>query len=255
MTAYLIENPPHQRQFRDRGTKPSGLIVLHTAENTPDWVGPDAGAEQVARFIQGRSDYGSYHWLVDSDSIIDLVPLHLQAYGDGTGSNPFAIHVSAATQAAKWGPASPEWREETVLNMAAAAARSARWLKAEHGVTVPAKLITREASDARQPGFITHALRDPARRSDPGVGFPMDRFLEAYKEMLDPRPPTPNITAFLAAKNDGDRRRAARKIIRSGDDAAVKQAQRWLTNADRRDRSKARAAEACKALRALEVKK
>lgn len=255
MTAYLVEHPPVVRQFKERGTTPSGLIVLHTAENTPDWVGPDAGAEAVARFLQERTTFGSYHELVDSDSIIDVVPFDLQAYGDGTGSNPFAIHVSAATQAAKWGQASPEWREETVKNMAAASARAARWLKAEHGITVPATVLTREQSEQRKPGFITHALRDPARRSDPGAGFPMGLFLQTFTDLLDPRPVTPNITAFLAAKNDDDRRKAARRIIRSADDAAVREAQRWLTNADRRDRAKVKLTEAKKALRALEVTK
>jgi hypothetical protein len=255
MTAYLIEHPPAVRQFRDRGTTPSGLIVVHTAENTPDWVGPDAGAEAVAGFIRDRTTFGSYHWLVDSDSIIDLVPLHLQAYGDGTGSNPFAIHVSAATQAAKWPAAPREWTVETIRNMAAAAARSARWLKREHGITVPAKRITLAASDDRKPGFIAHAGRDPQRRSDPGASFDWDLFLTTFSELLNPQPATPNITAFLAAKSDADKVAAARKIIRSADDAAVKEAQRWLTNRDRRVRSSARMKESRTALKRLEVKK
>jgi len=255
MTAYLIEHPPAQRQFKERGTTPSGLIVVHSAENTPDWVGPDAGAEEVAHFIQGRSDFGSYHWLVDSDSIIDLVPLHLQAYGDGTGSNPFAIHVSAATQAAKWEAAPKEWTDETVRNMAAAAARSARWLKAEHGITVPAKRVTKAESDARKPGFIPHADRDPARRSDPGASFDWDLFLSTFAELMDPRPATPKITAFLEAKTDDDRVKAARKVIRSADDAAVKEAQRWLTNHARKVRATDRMKESRAALKRLEVTK
>lgn len=255
MTAYLIEHPPAQRQFKERGRKPTGLLVIHSAENTPDWVGPDAGAEQVADFIQGRSDFGSYHWLVDSDTIIDLIPLHLQAYGDGTGSNPFAIHISAATQAAKWPAAPKEWTDEVVRNMAAAAARSARWLKAEHGITVPAKRITKAQSDAGKPGFISHAERDPERRSDPGASFDWDLFLSTFAELMNPEPATPNVTAFLQAKTDADRVKAARRIIRSADDSAVKEAQRWLTARDRKLRAAARMKTARAGLKRLEVKK
>jgi hypothetical protein len=182
MTAYLITNPPRVRQFRDRGTTPSGVIVVHTAESTPDWVGPDAGAENVARFIADRSDYGSYHDLCDSDSIVNLVPYDMQAYGDGTGSNPHAYHVSAATQAAKWNQTSKEWRDGTVRNMARAAARYARWLEAEHGIKIPASRITRAGSEKRIPGFISHGERDPGRRSDPGADFPWQQFLTYYAE-------------------------------------------------------------------------
>lgn len=193
--AYLIAHPPRQRQFRERGTTPSGVIVIHTAENTPDWVGPDTGAEGVASFIQGRSDFGSYHLLVDSDSTVRLIPFHLQAYGDGTGSNPHAIHISAATQAAKWSKASPEWRLATARNMGKAAARAAKWLKRTHGVTVPARRITRAQSDARVPGFISHAERDPARRTDPGADFPWDVFLNAYQRAMRPKSaPKPGTT-------------------------------------------------------------
>lgn len=252
--AYLIENPPHIRQFRERGAKPTGLIVVHTAESTPDWVGPDAGAEAVARFIQGRDTFGSYHWLADSDTIILMVPLSLQAYGDGTGSNPVAIHVSAATQAAKWLQAPMGWRDDTVANMAAAAARSARWLKREHGITVPAKRITKAQSDAGQAGFISHGDRDPERRSDPGASFPWTLFLNEFAAIMDPATPTVNITAAFQADTEAERRAALRKVIRRGDDKAAEQAQRWLTGLNWRDKADAKIEAARKSLRALEVK-
>lgn len=254
MTAYLIENPPHLRQFRERGAKPTGLIVVHTAESTPDWVGPDAGAEAVARFIQGRDTFGSYHWLVDSDTIILLVPLALQAYGDGTGSNPVAIHVSAATQAAKWDAAPDEWKVETVKNMAAAAARSAQWLKSEHGITVPAKRVTKAQSDAGQAGFISHGERDPGRRSDPGATFPWTLFLDEFAAIMDPAQPTPGISRVFDAENEAERRKALRLLIRRGSPEAQKMAQRWLTGLNWRDKADAKITDARTALRALEVK-
>lgn len=191
MTAYLVENPPKQRQFKARGTTPSGVVVVHTAESVPDTVGPDSGAEGVARFIRNRSDFGSYHDLCDSDGIVQLVPYNMQAYGDGTGTNPHAYHVSAATQAAKWATLPREWRDDTVRNMARAAARFNAFCKANHGFTIPARRVTRDQSSNRVEGFISHAERDPGRRSDPGKGFAWDLFLETYSDLAFPKPDAP----------------------------------------------------------------
>lgn len=194
MTAYLIENPPRVRQFRERGTTPSGVVVVHTAESVPDTIGIDAGAEGVARFIQGRSDFGSYHDLCDSDSIVDLVPYGMQAYGDGTGSNPHAYHVSAATQADRWPNLPDEWKVATVRNMATAANRFRLYCEKHHGFTIPARRISRAESERRVEGFISHAERDPARRHDPGSGFLWDLFLETYDELANPKPDKPRRT-------------------------------------------------------------
>lgn len=190
MTAYLIEHPPRTRQFRrPRRATPSGVIVVHTAEAPPDVIGPDTGAENVAAFIANRSDFGSYHDLADADSLINLVPYDAEAYHDGTGSNPHSYGVSAATEAARWPSLPPAWRDACVRNMARGAARYARWIEAEHGVTIPARRITREQSEARVPGFISHGERDPGRRTDPGPEFPWSTFLTYYAAELNPAPP------------------------------------------------------------------
>ena len=184
MSTYLETHKSRQRQFRERGVKPSGVVVVHTAESPPDTVGPDTGAENVARFIAERSDFGSYHDLADSDSIVRLVPYSMRAYGDGTGSNPHAYHVSAATQAARWPSLPDKWVDGTVRNMAKAAADYSRWLQRTHGVSVPARRITREQSEKKIPGFISHGERDPGRRTDPGPAFPWERFLAYYAQEL-----------------------------------------------------------------------
>jgi len=194
MPAYLIENPPRMRQFRDRGTTPSGVCVVHTAESVPDTIGIDAGAEGVARFIQQRTTFGSYHDLCDSDSIVDLVPYSKQAYGDATGSNPHAYHVSAATQAAKWPTLPKEWRVATVENMARAANRFRLYCEATHDFTIPARRISRAESDRRVEGFISHGERDPGRRTDPGPAFPWELFLETYHDLANPKPEKPRRT-------------------------------------------------------------
>tara|TARA_R100000655_G_C2995376_1_gene193652 strand:+ start:873 stop:1622 length:750 start_codon:yes stop_codon:yes gene_type:complete len=178
--AYLDDHPPRLRQFRDRGTTASGVIVIHTAESYPDESGPDGGAEAVARFIQGRTNYGSYHWLADSDSLINVVRMDQQAYGDGTGSNPHAIHVSFACSAADWPGMSAERKAAFIRNGAIAAKKASDYVYSIHGVHVPARRITRAQSDQRVEGFISHGERDPGRRTDPGPAFPWADFLDTY---------------------------------------------------------------------------
>ena len=188
---YLIDNPPRIRQYRSpRRTRPSGLIVVHTAENLTDESPPDRGAENVAAFIQRRTNYGSYHHIVDSDSILQLVRFGDEAFHDATGSNPYSYGVSAATQAAKWGHVSKAWREATVLNMARASARYARWVKTNYGIIIPARRVSRAESEARKPGFISHAERDPKRRTDPGHLFPWDDFLSEFAKEMGAKAPT-----------------------------------------------------------------
>lgn len=181
MSVYLIDNPPVTRQYRSpRRATPTGCIVVHTAESSPDTIPTDDGAENVARFIQGRSDFGSYHAICDSDTWIQLVRWGDEAFGDATGSNPWAVHVSAATQAHRWDSLPGKWVEGCVASMAEAASVAADWLETEHGIRVPARRITRAGSEAGEPGFISHAERDPARRTDPGAGFPWAMFLTLF---------------------------------------------------------------------------
>lgn len=183
---YLIDHPPATPQYRSpRREAPSGLVVVHTAESHPDEVGPDTGAENVAAFIAERTNPGSYHDLADSDSIVQLVRYSDEAFGDATGSNRYAYHVSAATQAAKWASLGQRWAERCVVNMAAATARYARWVRAYHGVAIPARRVSRAQSEAREPGFISHAERDPDRRTDPGRGFDWPLFLDTYEQIME----------------------------------------------------------------------
>lgn len=186
MVPYLVSHPPVRSQYRTpRRDPPSGVIVVHTAENTPDYVAFDGGAEAVARFIQSRTTAGSYHDLVDSDSVLQLVDYGAEAYHDGTGSNRHALSVSVATRADVWPLAPKAWRDGAVENAARAAARQAAWIRAETGIVVPAVRITREESEQRVPGFISHAQRDPTRRTDPGKDFPWAQFLARFRELTE----------------------------------------------------------------------
>lgn len=214
--AWLDDHEPARDQFRcPRRERPSGVMVVHTAENTPDFVAFDGGAEAVANFIRGRTTPGSYHDLADSDSLIQLVRYTCEAYQDGTGSNPHAWGGSVATRADVWPLAPQAWRDGAITQLATGAARYAKWAKTTYGIVIPARRITRAQSEARTPGFISHAERDPARRSDPGDAFPWEQFLTTYARLMgqedDP----------LSALTDAEQRELLRKVRAIFDETAA----------------------------------
>lgn len=191
--AWLDDNPPARSQFRCPRRAPlSGQIVVHTAESVMDTVGPDTGAEAVARFIQTRDTPGSYHDLVDSDSTITLVRWTCEAYQDATGSNPHALSISFACSYLDWPKMSPTKRNLFLNRGVASAVAMARMVKADRGITIPPRRLTRAESEMGRPGFIDHSRRDPARRKDPGSPeFPWAIFLLRYAQAIAPTPTPP----------------------------------------------------------------
>lgn len=215
--AWLDTHPPARSQQRKpRREKPSGVIVVHTAENTPDTVALDGGAEAVANFIRNREDPGSYHDLCDSDSCINLVGYANEAFHDGTGSNPHSYSVSGATKAEFWPLAPKAWRDGCVREMAHASARYAKWIRHERGIIIPARRITRAQSVAKLPGFISHAERDPARREDPGEFFPWEQFLDEYARAMGTEEDD-----LLSALTDAEQRELLRKVRAIYDETAA----------------------------------
>lgn len=169
--AYLAEHPPARRQFYDprRGGGEPLVVVIHTAENRPDTIGADGGAEAVARFISRRSDPGSYHRIVDSDSVVMLGEDSWEMFGSGQPSqgNRWMLHLSFATQASEWGRLSSGY----VSGMwTQAASIVAEWCDR---YAIPVRAVTRTDVElgiaAGTPvGICRHADLDPARRTDPG---------------------------------------------------------------------------------------
>lgn len=198
MGFYLLDHPPKARQFLTRRRRPeTGGVVVHTPEGGVDLSPPDTKAEDVARFIASRPDHGSYHWISDSDSSVHMIPWTYEAAQDATGSNPWAVGLSIACNAADWPRLlrdHPAWVEGALAQAARGARAYAADLHARTGIVIPARRITRAESDRGLPGFLGHGDRDPARRSDPGPGFPWERFLALYADqseedddMADPR--------------------------------------------------------------------
>jgi len=179
-TPYLVDHPPTRSQYRaKRREAPSGVIVVHTFE-----APIDRSADWGARFIRGRSTPGSYHLLGDrTQAVVHLVPFESEAYHDGTGSNRHSIGISAMMYARLWPSLGDTDRSALIEVYAKMAHQAATWLADTHNIRVPARQITRAASERREPGFIGHGDRDPGRRSDPGPEFPWVAFLTRYSEL------------------------------------------------------------------------
>ena len=160
---YLLDNAPARAQYRrHRRADPTGCIVVHTAENMLDLIGPDAGAENVARFITNRTDAaGSYHGIGDRDSTVWLVPFDAEAFHD-RHSNRWSIGLSLAMRAADWPglsprtppPAPPPPRTHGDPGSTPGSSTST-------ASPSPPRRITRAQSEAGEPGFIAHGDRDP----------------------------------------------------------------------------------------------
>lgn len=185
MSIYYYDRHPPAFPLNRRSPRRSalsGVMVIHTAENAPDFTPPDTGAENVASFLARRTDAGSYHRLVDSDTVVAMMHWLDEAAGDATGTNSHAVHLSFATQAHLW-PTKPKWwRDAALQRMALAMTDFAMFIRGHRGpdFTPPARWISGDEARNRVPGVTGHGDLDPGRRSDPGRQFPRQELLDLY---------------------------------------------------------------------------
>jgi hypothetical protein len=180
--AYLYEHENPHAPERDNGrrfwgypTRFGGLdaiqiAVLHTAENIPDVKGEDSSAENIAAYGARMDRPASWHRCCDADSTIICLPDKAVAF-HVVGYNTISLGLEICTQARRWGQ-DPD-HDSRLLHRAAWV--FARWSWRHH---LPLdEILTKREVDAGKRGITTHALLDPARRSDPGADFPFERFL------------------------------------------------------------------------------
>lgn len=176
---YLLDHPNPAAPVRANGirfwgyptrNKKLDLLVIHTAENLPDWSGPDTSAESVARYGATTTRPASWHVTVDADSTVPMLPDSMTAF-HAVGYNSRGWGMEIATQAAKWDRAPALW---TALILDRAASEAARKAKAHR---IPVRRLTKAQADNGMSGFVAHADLDPGRRTDPGQDFPWVRFL------------------------------------------------------------------------------
>ncbi|MDT0171013.1 N-acetylmuramoyl-L-alanine amidase [Pseudarthrobacter sp. BRE9] len=182
--SYLLDYNPGTQQWgypRRGGAQLSGTIIVHTAECAADNVGEDTSAEGCANMIANRADWGSYHRLVDSDSILDMLPWEYEAWQD-TETNNWAVGISAALRTSDWLTMPADRRDRVYRNLAACAADFVQYM-AGKGVTVPLVRITGAQARARVPGFCAHGDSGIAR-TDPGAAFDWALFFRYTAEAL-----------------------------------------------------------------------
>lgn len=183
MSYYLLDYNPGTQQwgYPRRGASLSGTCIVHTAECARDDIGDDTSAEGSAHMIANRADYGSYHRLVDSDSIIPMLPWEYEAWQDSE-TNPWAVGISAALRTSDWAVMPADRRERVYRNLAACAADFVTYM-ASKGISVPLRRITGAEARARVPGFCAHGDSGIAR-TDPGADFDWGTFFAYTQEAL-----------------------------------------------------------------------
>lgn len=184
MGYFLLDNPQKVQQYgavRRGGYRFQGTIIMHTAECAMDHDGEDTSAEGVANYCLTRLDYGTYHRLCDSDSIMRMAPFSYEVWQDSE-TNPWAVGISAAVTAALWNTLSEQRRDAIYRNLAVAAAEAVEYA-AELGISVPIKRITGAEARAGKPGFCAHG-DSGIDRSDPGTQFDWDLFLNYVRQEL-----------------------------------------------------------------------
>jgi len=181
---YLLDNPNRTPQCRTpRRSSLSGTVGVHTCESLMDDVGPDTGAENVASFIARRSDYGSYHVIVDSDSVVPMAPDSYETWhiaesdAYGKGMNWHSWGISAACQAATWDP-DDDWTKRTITRMGAQI--RAFWVRNGFNPDDPriCRWLTRDEAKRHVPGLVLHGVVQPSDRSDAWARHPQRHRLD-----------------------------------------------------------------------------
>lgn len=186
MSFYMLDHPnPNADQGgfpRRGGAQLSGTCIIHTSESVLDVIGPDSTAEDCAAFISIRSDFGCYHDIVDSDSIIEMFPFEWEAWHDSETNN-WSVGISAACRTTDWLTMPADRREKFYRNLAWCAADFVKYMKTK-GITVPLRRITGTEARNRVPGFCAHG-DSGISRTDPGKDFDWAKFFKYTQEALN----------------------------------------------------------------------
>ena len=180
-------------------------LVVHTAENIPDFKPPDEGAEHVAHYGIHIKRNASWHVTLDSDSIIYMLPDSYTAW-QCHKFNSCGLGVEIATKANRWSKAPEEWVSSTLTNLVKVIGD---WCK-EHDI--PPRLISASQARSGEMGVTYHRFLDPSRRSDPGINFPQERFFSMLKEYLGVEQPSIQPRVVIEGIKVGDSGEVVRRL-------------------------------------------
>lgn len=173
----MIEARWYRRSHR---RTPAIWIVLHCTDGAEGPTKAEDGALELAS-LPDNARKRSAHWFVDSDSIVQCVPLECEAWHAGRTANMFGEGIELCGRASQ---TSDQWMDAASLPMLAIAARLVRWRADALGI--PLRMLTATQLRAHMAGITTHAeitRAFPAETThmDPGAGFPMAAFMAAVQ--------------------------------------------------------------------------
>lgn len=174
------------RYYHEGRLSPIKLIVMHSME-APEK--PDT-AEAVARWFATSSPQTSAHVCVDQNSAVRCVDDNDTAWA-APNANASGLHIEMAGYAKQ---TRSQWLDAPSLATLKQAAKvAAGWVK-KYGI--PIKHLTPAQVRAGQKGFCAHvdvtkAYPGTGSHTDPGPGFPWDRFLALVKAEVDGQPAKP----------------------------------------------------------------
>ncbi len=174
----LLDQPnPNGPHYYTRRKGSLVAFVQHITAGLQDYgmEGDDHSAEKVVRYAQTTTRAVSWHTSVDSDSVVELLPLNYTAF-HCRGYNSRTAGQEISKRGTDWRSAPDDWVRRTLRNSAKA------WAPKVKKYGMPLRHATRSevdrsiAGDGRPVGFVGHFQLDPERRSDPGEVGTLDTF-------------------------------------------------------------------------------
>jgi N-acetyl-anhydromuramyl-L-alanine amidase AmpD len=160
-----------------RPGQPIDLVVVHTME-APEKPGT---ARAVAEWFAGEhAPQASAHFCIDADEVIQCVSEDVVAWA-APGANRRGIHLEHAGYA---GQSAAAWDDEYSRAVLARSAELAADVARRYAI--PIERLTVDELRAGRRGFcghvdVTNALNGGKGHTDPGSGFPWDRYLELVR--------------------------------------------------------------------------
>ena len=153
-------------------------MVLHCTDGAEGPMKAEDGAHELAHVPEnGRKR--SVHWFIDSNSIVQCVPLECEAWHAGKSANLYGEGIELCGRASQ---TSEQWMDAVSLPMLALAARLVRARCDALGL--PLRLLSATQLRAHMSGITTHAeitraFPTETTHTDPGPGFPLAAFMAA----------------------------------------------------------------------------
>jgi hypothetical protein len=170
----------HRSAWANGAQGPTGLLGIHSAESVVDRILPDTGAENVFNYILTRVDPGSYHVLVDFDTVLRLARWSMMTWNVAADSlNGVIIGMSFACRSVDFN-VDDWWTQKTMGTMGGVIREC--WTDLGKNIPESTRWLTRSdvsANGGRIAGLVHHGTVQPGDRSDAWATHPQRGELDA----------------------------------------------------------------------------